>query len=266
MFIRQGLACLQPDIVDFSLLAPFAPFRGRDAFSTRAALSQRDVDPIRESGRPRPARSLLPLSSPFKRDSLTRGSFYLQKRRCGKPNCRCARGFIDGKNIGRCKQQWGIDMLISMKRNLDIWEDAWALGQREPRQIVPVTAPVPKSSVGKQPEHIARAEAKRQRTLAARRLAPDPAQTLSQHEYCWLKGFRSWSDLPVPIHVLLMRDRYVDRQAQEWALMSTRDYVQMQQPREDYGLRTKIEERHRTAPVAVMASACPAVGQSQSTP
>jgi len=98
------------------------------------------------------------------------------------------------------------------------------------------------------------------------RPAPDPAQTLSQQEYCWLKGFRSWSDLPVPIHVLLMRDRYVDGQAQEWALMSTRDYVQMQQPREDYGLRTKIEERHRTAPVAVMASARPAVGQSQSTP
>jgi hypothetical protein len=24
--------------------------------------------------------------------SLTPGSFYLQKRRCGKPNCRCARG------------------------------------------------------------------------------------------------------------------------------------------------------------------------------
>src|ERR1039457_6269171 len=29
------------------------------------------------------------------------------------------RGFIDGKNIGCCKQQWGIDMLIPMKRDLD---------------------------------------------------------------------------------------------------------------------------------------------------
>ena len=90
-----------------------------------------------------------------------------------------------------------------------------------------MTAPVPKPSVRKQPEHIARAEAKRQRTLAARRPAPDPAKTLSQHEYCWLKGFRSWSDLPVPIRVLLMRDRYVDGQAQEWALMSTRAYAQI---------------------------------------
>jgi hypothetical protein len=27
-----------------------------------------------------------------RQDSLTPGSFYLQKRRCGKPNCRCARG------------------------------------------------------------------------------------------------------------------------------------------------------------------------------
>jgi hypothetical protein len=27
-----------------------------------------------------------------RQESLTPGSFYLQKRRCGKPNCRCARG------------------------------------------------------------------------------------------------------------------------------------------------------------------------------
>ena len=28
----------------------------------------------------------------LRRDPLTPGSFYLQKRRCGKPGCRCARG------------------------------------------------------------------------------------------------------------------------------------------------------------------------------
>jgi hypothetical protein len=35
------------------------------------------------------------------------------------------RGFNDGKNVTRCKQQWGIDVLIPIKTNMDIWKDAW---------------------------------------------------------------------------------------------------------------------------------------------
>ena len=156
------------------------------------------------------------------------------------------RGFIDGKNIGRCKQEWGIDVLIPIKRNMNIWEDAWALGKTEPWQSVPVKAPDPRAPVQQKPERIARAEAKRQRTLAERRVPPDPAKTQTHHDYCWIKGFGSWSELPVPINVLLMRDRYADGHAEEWALMSTRDYAQVERPRDDYGLRVKIEERHRT--------------------
>ena len=155
------------------------------------------------------------------------------------------RGFIDGKNIGRCKQEWGIDVLIPMKRKMDIWKDAWALGKTEPWQSVPVKAPEPRLPLQPKPERIARAEAKRQRTLVARRPPPDPAKTQTHYDYCWLKGFRSWSDLPVPINVLLMRDRYADGHAEEWALMSTRNYAQVERPRADYGLRVKIEERHR---------------------
>jgi hypothetical protein len=44
------------------------------------------------------------------------------------------RGLIDGKNISRCKQEWGIDVLLPMKRNMNIWEDAWALGKQCPWQ------------------------------------------------------------------------------------------------------------------------------------
>jgi len=155
------------------------------------------------------------------------------------------RGFIDGKNIGRCKQEWGIDVLIPMKRKMDIWNDAWALGQREPWQNIPVVAPPPPRLVPERPPVIARREAKRQATLAQRRPAPNPAEVLSQHEYCWLKGFRSWSELPVPINVLLIRERYADGHCQEWALMTTRDYSDPPQARTDYGYRVKIEERHR---------------------
>ena len=70
------------------------------------------------------------------------------------------RGFIDGKNITRCKQEWGIDVLLPMKRKMDIWEDAWALGQQSAlagagrRQLLP-----PKPSPPQRPEAIVRREA-----------------------------------------------------------------------------------------------------------
>jgi hypothetical protein len=155
------------------------------------------------------------------------------------------RGFIDGKNIGRCKQEWGLDVLIPMKRKMDIGTDAWALGQREPWQKVPVAPPPTNPPVAGRPPLIARREAKRQATLAQRRPASDPAELLTQHEYCWIKGFNSWSELPVPIHVLLIRERYADGHCQEWALMTTRDYADPSQARTDYQDRVKIEERHR---------------------
>jgi len=114
------------------------------------------------------------------------------------------RGFIDGKNIGRCRQEWGL-----------------------------------------RPSVLVRREAKRQAKLAQRRPAPDPAEVLTQHKYCWIKGFNSWSELPVPIEVLMIRKRYADGHCQEWALLTTRGYVDPSQARTDYQGRVKIEERHR---------------------
>jgi len=39
------------------------------------------------------------------------------------------RGFLDGQAISRCKQQLGIDVLIPVRRNMDIYRDAKALFQ-----------------------------------------------------------------------------------------------------------------------------------------
>jgi hypothetical protein len=155
------------------------------------------------------------------------------------------RGFIDGKNISRCKRDFGIDVLIPMKKKMDIWEDAWALGQRESWQSFALAPPAAKAPSPDKPQAIRRREAKRQQTLAKRRSPADPAQVLTQRQFCWLKGFNSWSEATVPIHVLLMRERYADGHVQEWGLMTTREYLNVQQPREDYQHRTKIEERHR---------------------
>jgi hypothetical protein len=156
------------------------------------------------------------------------------------------RGFIDGKNITRCKRQWGIDVLLPMKRNMDIWKDAWALGERSDwQELAPVGAP-PKAIPANRPESIIRRELKRQKTVAARKAKappPDPAEVLVRTEVCPIQGFTSWSDCDVPINVLLIRETYADGHQDRWALMDTRRAAV--QSKDQYGLRTKIEERHR---------------------
>jgi len=158
------------------------------------------------------------------------------------------RGFIDGKNITRCKLEWGIDVLLPMKRKMDIWEDAWALGERCPWQVLVAPTPLPKPAPPHRPEEIVRRELKRQKTLAAKEAnepPPAPAKVVVRTEICPIKGFTSWSECGVPINVLLIRETYADKHQDQWALMDTGDWVDPRQPKEQYGLRTKIEERHR---------------------
>src|SRR3989339_1777212 len=40
------------------------------------------------------------------------------------------RGFLDGKAISLCKEEYGIDILIPIRRNMDIYVDAMALFQQ----------------------------------------------------------------------------------------------------------------------------------------
>lgn len=158
------------------------------------------------------------------------------------------RGFIDGKNITRCKQEWGIDVLLPMKKNMDIWKDAWALAKESLWQELITPAPQPKPSPPHRPEVIVRRELQRQKTLAAKKAqapAPNPADVLQRTELCPIKNFSSWSQCAVPIHVLLLRDSYADGHQDQWALMATADFVNPRQPKDQYGWRTKIEERHR---------------------
>lgn len=158
------------------------------------------------------------------------------------------RGFVDGSNITRCKQEWGIDVLLPMKKKMDIWEDAWALGKRSPWQALVTAAPEPKAPPSQRPEVIVRRELKRQKTLAAQKAQeppPDPASVRVRTEICPLKGFTSWSECTVPIHVLLLRELYADGHQDDWALMTTTDFTHPSQPKELYELRAKIEERHR---------------------
>lgn len=156
------------------------------------------------------------------------------------------RGFIDGKNITRCKQDWGIDVLLPMKRNMNIWEDAWALGKQGVWEELAAPPSLPKPIPVGRPEAIIRRESKRQKTLAANKASappPDPATVLVRTEICPIQGFNSWSACAVPMNVLLIRDTYADECQEGWSLLDTRPVGV--QSKEEYSLRSKIEERHR---------------------
>jgi hypothetical protein len=158
------------------------------------------------------------------------------------------RGFIDGKNIGRCKAQWGIDVLIPMKKKMAIWEDAWALGPGAAWQTLVPPKPEPKKVPQNRPEAIIQREAKRQKTLAklrAQEPPPDPAKVLKQTELCPIEGFNSWSECTVPLNVVLIRETYGDGHQDQWALIDTASVRDPFCALEEYGLRTTIEERHR---------------------
>ena len=134
------------------------------------------------------------------------------------------RGFICGPRITRCKRELGIDVLLPVKKNMDIWADAWALAKQAPWQ--PWTPPVtpPKRPPAHRPEGIVRRELKRQKTLAAQAAQeppPPPKETLTRTELCPIKGCTSWTECPVPMNVLLLREHDAGGHQDQWALMTT---------------------------------------------
>jgi DDE family transposase len=158
------------------------------------------------------------------------------------------RGFIDGKNTTCCKKELGVDVLIPIKKNMDIWKDAWALSKKAPWQTLPPKTPEPKIPPSHRPEEIVRRELKRQKTLAARKAQeppPPPDEVLQRTELCPIKGFTSWSECTVPLNVVLVRESYADGHQDQWGLMMTGDFTDPAKPKEQYGWRAKIEERHR---------------------
>lgn len=156
------------------------------------------------------------------------------------------RGFIDGPRIAYCKTVLGVDVLIPLKKNMDLWTDAWRLSERLPWQPQ-VRSTRPAAPPLKRPVVLEKREQKRQRTLAQQRAhapLPDPATVLVRRELCPIKGFQ-WAEARVPLHVVVLRETYADGHQEGWALMTTEDFADPQQPPRDYARRPTIEERHR---------------------
>ena len=163
------------------------------------------------------------------------------------------RGFLDGAEIGRCKQEYGIEVLIPVRRNMEIYQDVVGLAQAGQLSFQPwapcVSAPQPIPV--HRPERIKKREEARQKTLAqhkAQAPTPDPKAFSTQRirsEVAAVNGLETFSTCPVPLNALVNREVYSDGHGEYWVLIDTAPIQDPGRTRQEYGLRPTIEERHR---------------------
>jgi hypothetical protein len=162
------------------------------------------------------------------------------------------RGFLDGPNIGRCKQEWGIDVLIPARRDMDIYQDVVGLAKADALDFalwVP-PPPRPKPAPLHRPERIRKREEARQRTLALRKAQAKAdtkasSQTPVRSEVAVVAGVKTFISCPVPLDVIVNKEVDADGREDYWVLLSTASVADPHLGRQDYALRTTIEERHR---------------------
>jgi len=160
------------------------------------------------------------------------------------------RGFLDGKAISTCKKEYGIDVLIPIRRNMDIYEDAMALFQQPEVEWVRCKEPAKeiKEPPPLRPKVISQREKRRQerlKELKQEKPAPLPEEILVKREAAAIGEFRSWSSCTVPLSVVANREYYADGHEEMWLLIDTKEVEDPTDSRQDYHLRIAIEERHR---------------------
>jgi len=161
------------------------------------------------------------------------------------------RGFLDGEAISICKKQYGIDILIPVRRNMDIYEDAMALFRlpevdwlrcEQPQRVV-------KETVRPIPETIIKREKKRQEKLRKIKhkkpaIIP-PEQILVDRQAAVIDQFRSWSSCTVPLTVVANKEIYADGHEKIWLLIDTKHIEDPRMAAKQYHLRIATEERYR---------------------
>jgi hypothetical protein len=160
------------------------------------------------------------------------------------------RGFLDGTGISTCKKDYGIDVLIPVRRTMDIYKDAMALFQLPEVPWVCVEEPVveTKESPRPRPEAIVNREKKRRETLEQlkeRKPSPPPEEIIVKREAASIGEFWSWSACTVPLSVVANRETYADGHQNTWLLIDTKEGEDPTEASKQYHLRTTIEERHR---------------------
>jgi len=166
------------------------------------------------------------------------------------------RGFLDGEGIAKVKNEYGIDVTIGVKRNMNVFEDAMGLVdlpevQWESYTREPSEPPVPYQrhyADAPRPEHIEKREAARQRKLDEQRAAGErpPVKEKEQIMMTRVKDLTTWSSCSVPLDLVVCRDSEDESMDQAWGILSTaRGESRAVPAARRYHLRTGIEERHR---------------------
>ncbi len=160
------------------------------------------------------------------------------------------RGFLDGEAISFCKKEYGMDILIPIRRNMDIYADAMALFQQSDVDWVECKPPKgeTRESLRLRPKALSKREQKRQETLRQlkqQQPLPPPEEILIKKEAAAIGEFRSWDSCTVPLTVVANREHYADGHQEIWFLIDTRDVQDPRQSQQEYHLRTSIEERYR---------------------
>ena len=160
------------------------------------------------------------------------------------------RGFLDGEAISLCKKNYDIDILIPLRRNMDLYADARALFQESDVHWVECNPPreEAKESIRLRPKAISKREEKRQeklRQLKQQQPPPPPKEILLKKEAAAIGEFRSWSSCTVPLTVVANREHYADGHQEIWFLMDTQKVQDPSQTQQEYHLRTATEERYR---------------------
>jgi len=164
------------------------------------------------------------------------------------------RGFLDGPAIGRCKKEWGIDVLIPARSNMDVFVDVVGLAEARKLSFQPWVRPRPETRPVPlhRPERVRKREQARQRTLARRKAeaqaAAEPidlSKVVARSEVAVVEKVESFSTCSVALNVVVNREIYGDGHHEYWVLLDTAPVSEPGRVRQDYMLRTHIEERHR---------------------
>lgn len=159
------------------------------------------------------------------------------------------RGFLDGKAISTSKNDYGVDVLIPLRKGMDIYEDAMALFRLPDVDWVRVEEPKAEEKKEARPRPVAvvKRERKRQETLRKRKEknTPSPNEIVVKREAAAIGHFHSWSSCEIPLTVVANREFYADGHQQMWLLIDTQEVKESGRIREEYHLRTALEERYR---------------------
>jgi hypothetical protein len=159
------------------------------------------------------------------------------------------RGFLDGEAISICKKEYAIDILIPIRRNMDIYEDAMALFRQPEVDWVRLeeTKGKIKEPIRPKPEAIVNREKKRQeklREIKQGKPPMPPEEILIYRETAVIDQFSSWSSCTVSLSVIANKEIYADGHEKIWLLIDTKDVKDPREKRQQYHLRIAIEERY----------------------